>query len=153
MKPRLIPVVVKHNTLVASWKPGEEGEIIGRYLVDTGQGKYRIIRNQASWALKMNQSVTASEISVKLNLKGSLLAKHLSRFYLTLTVISKEKDGQTYLTTTTNILARRQTQAVNIGLGSPKEVVLIKLDIGPNIGLAWWLIPHELQVEEIIFKN
>ena len=151
MKPRISPSKVIQEVVVVVWKPENGGKIQTQSMIAEVYGKYKVIGNQAMWSVTFEKPILANEISIKLNLGGNIITKHLSKHFISLTSILK--NGELYESTSTKALVRMNSQTITLFLEGQKEVKMIKIDIGRNIGFAWWMIPHTLEIEEIKFLN
>ncbi len=149
MEPRTVSFTLgEKRKKIASLENWEE-EGIGLVLMkETGSlGKYAITGENASWTLNLKEPFQASEVAVELKLDGNPLTKHLTRYFLNLSVIVSGMEEPYF----TKSIAHKDWQTIEINWGKPEEIKEIKVEVRENTGLIWWLNPDYLEIKEIIF--
>lgn len=108
-------------------------------------GKYAIKGKNASWTLTFTPPVEAEEITIEFKLDGNLLTKHFTRYFLNFyaTIDGEEEPRQT------KDLAIKEWQGKKLLFNKPEKINTIKLEIGENTGLIWWLNPSSLEVKKV----
>lgn len=149
MKQREKPITVKmgkKETYI--WELGEEGKIELQLMeVKRGGGNYKILGKQASWTLVLTQPIRAVDIGVEFKIDGDFLTKHLSRYFVDIYALDekREKVGET------RTLARKTWQTDKVYFNQPEMVKAIKIEMGENGGLIWWMHPYNLAIRKISF--
>lgn len=109
-------------------------------------GRYAIIGGKASWSFSPKNPIEASDVVIEFRLDGNILTKHLTRYLLNFTVVIEDDLIKPYVTID---LATKEWQVVKVPLNKVESVKMIKIEIGDNTGLAWWLNPSVLQIRKI----
>lgn len=147
MKQREKPITVKMGKKeIYIWEPGEEGKIELQLMeVKRGGGNYKILGKQASWTLVLTQPIRAVDIGVEFKMDGDFLTKHLLRYFVDIYALDEggEKLGEA------RVLARKTWQTDKIYLNQPGKIKMLKIEIGENMGLIWWLNPFNLEIRKI----
>ncbi len=102
-----------------------------------------------SWVLMFENPILASDISIEFKLDGNILARHLTRYYLYFYALSEESSSNEIYAT--RILARRIWQTAKIEFNEPQKVSGLKIEIGEDTGLIWWLKPQNLSIKKVSF--
>lgn len=149
MKQRTKPITIEtKKKKIYAWQPGR-GEKMELQSMEKGENSnnYKITGEKASWALVFDEPIEASDITVEFKLDGDLWTKHLSRYFVNLHILNKggKKLGET------RVLARKAWQTEKIYFNQPKEVKMLKIEIGDNTGLIWWLNPYNLEIKKVTF--
>ena len=84
---------------------------------------------------------------VEAKVDGDIITKRLSRFLLKEFVTTDE--NVTMLIS--NEIVRKEWQTLRMSLDQLRNVASIKLVIGENMGIAWWLKPYSLKVGKVTF--
>jgi len=149
MESRTVPITLgekrRETATLENWTE-EEIELVAMKKSDS-LGKYLIAGEKASWILDLAEPIQASDLTVDLKLDGNLFTKHLTRYFLNLYVQTSATEEPIL----TRSVAHKNWQTVEINLGVTKEIREIKIEVGENTGLIWWLNPHFLEIKNIIF--
>lgn len=113
---------------------------------ETSQDKYIIVGDNASLSLIFETPVEASDIYIELKLDGNLLTKHLTRYVLNFYIQTTDASAPSYATKT---LATKDWQTVKIPFGGSREIKILKIEVGSNNGLIWWLNPDTLEIRNV----
>lgn len=153
MKQRQKPIVVSEKKKEKYvWKPEKKGRIELKSMEkENSSGFYKILGKKASWILVFEKPVLASDITVELKLDGDFLTKHLTRYFLNFYALTASNGKKESRTIKTRYLARKTWQTAKIEFDQPEEIKTLKIEIGDNTGLVWWLNPHTLAIRKISF--
>lgn len=148
MEQRAKSITIDANTKkTIAWQNWETESIEIESMKETGsRSKYAIVGDNASWALIFESPVKASDISIELKLDGDLLTKHLTRYILNFYILTGNDSQSPYVTKT---LATKEWQTVKIPFSGTKEIKILKIEVGLNNGLIWWLNPSTLEVRKV----
>jgi hypothetical protein len=97
--------------------------------------------------LTFKNPIEALGVAIEFKLDGNFLTKHLSRYFVNLYALDEEGRGLGK----TKVLARKIWQIDKIYFNQPKKIKTLKIEIGENTGLIWWLNPYNLTIKEISF--
>ena len=109
----------------------------------TGKSK----STNGTWELHLDRPIKTTDIKVEAKVDGDIITKRLSRFLIKEYVATDE--NVTMLIS--NEIVRKEWQTLRMSLDQLRNVASIKLVIGENMGIAWWLKPYSLKVGKVTF--
>lgn len=148
MKQRAEPITVEpKEEKIDTWQPGEEGKIELQFMEKKDDRNYKILVRGASWTLIFENPIKALDVAFEFKLDGDFLTKHLSKYFVILYAFGEggEELGKT------RVLARKIWQTDKVYFTQPRKIKTVKIEMGDNTGLIWWLNPYNLEVKEISF--
>ncbi len=149
MKPRLKKVALETNKLeiksVDSWS---EKDLKLESMKEMADNRYAITGANSSWTLSLKDPLEAMGLKIEFEINDGLATKHLTRYLLNFTVNVEDNSIAPY---TSIDLATKERQVTKINFNKLERVETIKMEIGNNTGLIWWLNPGALAVKRISF--
>jgi hypothetical protein len=149
MKPRNESINIKQDiqTVYSATDWQKENINLNNMSNKDQNGAFTVTDKNASWTVTFNQPIEATDIAVKLKLDDSLLTRHFSRYFLnsSVTVVGEEKPRLA------SELATKDWQTIKIPFVKAEKISSVKIEIGKNSGLMWWLNPNQIDIKSVEF--
>lgn len=110
--------------------------------------KYKIQGQNAIWEIQFARPMEATDIEIKFKVDGDFFTKRLSRYFVKIFV---KIVGSEYKTPLADPLAKKDWQKEWVSLQQLENINSLKIELGNNQGLVWWLHPYNFEIESITF--
>ncbi len=110
--------------------------------------KYNVQGQNATWEIQFKQPIKATDIKIKFKVDGDFITKRLSRYFVNIYV---DVVGSEYTIPLTSPLAEKDWQAEWVSLQELNTINGMKVELGDNRGLIWWMQPYNLAIESVTF--